>query len=468
VQPPPLKLGVPPPSVAPVVTTAGGVSSVNTTRAYVYTWVSALGEEGPPSTPFLKTGKLDDNWTVATTAPTPTEAANRNLTRQRIYRTITSAQGIATYYFVTDQPIATTPYVDSATDAVIALNEQISSTNWFPPPTDLQGLVSMPNGMVAAWRKNEVWFCEPYHPHAWPIQYVIGVPNDIVGLGVFGQAVIILTQGQPYSATGVDPASMALAIIQPLEPCTSRNSIVSTPNGVLYSSPNGLINITPAGAVNTTVTRILKDQWNELLNLDSIAASIIMLGYYVYGITQPGVFQTDTFQNDAFQQESHFGTRPGAYISLADPRVGINTLDTFPNEVQNVITDIFNGETMIMRDHVIYLVDIRQQKPYGKYRWRSKIWTLPYLQNLAAAKVYWTPPSDPTATETKFRVYAGEVADLKESGLPLRFENELMTSGKVFRLPSGYKALYYQFEVEGYALINSIHVAQSPRDLRQI
>jgi hypothetical protein len=52
--------------------------------------------------------------------------------------------------------------------------------------------------------------------------------------------------------------------------------------------------------------------------------------------------------------------------------------------------------------------------------------------------------------------------------LPLRFENELMTSGKVFRLPSGYKALYYQFEVEGYALINSIHVAQSPRDLRQI
>jgi hypothetical protein len=316
-----------------------------------------------------------------------------------------------------------------------------------------------------------------------------------VGLGVFGQSLIILTQGQPWAATGVDPASMALAIIQPLEPCTSRNSIVNTPQGVLYSSPNGLINVTPAGAVNLTITRMLKQDWDQLLNLGTIAASIIMLGYYAYSLEQQGVFQVDAFQHfiagggfydppppppprpvdhptgdtpEAFQPESHFGTRPGAYVSLTDPRIGVAVLDPVPHEVQNVITDIFNGETMIMRDGVICVLDIRQDEPYAKYLWRSKIWSLPYIQNLAAAKIYWTPPADPAFATTFFRVYAGEVADLKASGLPLRYENKLGTSGKVFRLPSGYKALYYQFEVEGYALVNSIHVAQSARDLRQV
>ena len=478
VQPPPYRLGVSIPSTPPGVTSDGGVATVNTTRVYVYTWVTALGEEGPPSYPTVHTGKIDDVWHITLTPPGPADTAERDLATTRIYRTITSTQGVATYYFVAEIPIAQLLYDDADSDALVAQNEQLMSLYWTEPPPDLQGLVSMPNGMVAGWRSNEVWFCEPYHPHAWPISYVVAVPNDIIGLGVYNQSVIILTQGQPYAATGVDPSSMALSIIQPLEPCTSRNSIVSTPNGVLYSSPNGLIDVTPAGAQNMTLTTILKDQWNALLNLDTIAASIIMQGYYAYSLAQAGVFQNSSnppdvfnaFQQDTFQQESHYGTRPGAYISLLDPRIGINILDPNPSEIQNVITDIFNGETMIMRDGVIYLVDIRGQQAVSKYVWRSKIWVLPYLQNLGAAKIYWTPPYDPAAPDTVFRMYAGEVADMKESGLPLRYQKSIgaTPSGKVFRLPSGFKALYFQFEVEGYALINSIHVAQSPRDLRVV
>lgn len=473
---PPIRLGVSIPPIAPTVVPSGGTSTVNETRSYVYTWVTANGEEGPPSPPTTATGKLDDTWAIGMTAPGPDATAERNLVTTRIYRTIVSAQGVATYFFVAEVPIGTLAYNDTQTDATIANNEQLKSLYWTEPPADLQGLVSMPNGMVAGWRNNEVWFCEPYYPHAWPVTYVIGVPNKVVGLGVYNQSVIILTQGQPYAATGVDPSTMALAIIQPLEPCTSRNSIVNTPNGVLYSSPNGLISITPQGAQNLTLQRILKDDWDALLNLDSIAASIIMAGYYAYSLQTPGVFQNSTdggdaftaFQQDAFQQESHYGTEPGAYISLMDPRIGINILDPTPSEVQNVITDIFNGETMIMRDGVIYVVDIRKPTPYNQYLWRSKIWTLPYLQNLGAAKVYFINQPNAPGPQTIFRVYAGEVADLKRSGLPLRHEEPLTRSGGVFRLPSGYKALYYQFELEGYATINSIHVGGSPRDLRQV
>ena len=470
---PPLRLGVPAPTTPPGVTPAGGVSVTMKTVAYVYTWVTALGEEGPPSPPTTVTGKIDDNYHITMTAPGAGDTLNRDLDFTRIYRTVVSAQGVSTFYFVAEVPIATLVYDDNAAtfpDSVIVANEQLQSANWAGPPADLQGLVTMPNGMVAGWRANEVWFCEPYVPHAWPVQYVVAVDPIIVGLGVYNQSLIILCEGQPYAATGVHPSAMAISKIQPLEPCTSRRSIVNTPNGVLYSSPNGLINITPAGAANLTLGTILKSQWAEMLHLSSVMASIIMNCYYAYSGSGGSVFQEDAFQNDAFQQESHYGLLPGAFISLADPnRLGTVVLDPNGTEMLNIVLDIFNGETMILREGVVNVVDVRQSAPYAKYRWRSKIFTLPYLQNMGAAKVYWTP-ADPSVVDptTIFRVYAAEKGTTNDDGLMLRFEQEMTKSGQIFRLPSGYKALYYQFEVEGFVTVNAIHCAQTAHELRAV
>ena len=134
---------------------------------------------------------------------------------------------------------------------------------WSEPPPDLQGIVVMANGMMAGWRKNEVWFCEPYYPHAWPIIYIIAVDADIVGLGVHNQSLIILTSGSPYSATGVHARGHdAWRRSSRWSLARRMRSIVNTPNGVLYCSPNGLINITTQGAENLTKALILKDQWS--------------------------------------------------------------------------------------------------------------------------------------------------------------------------------------------------------------
>jgi hypothetical protein len=480
----PYKLGIPQPSVPPGVTSSGGVSTINQTRVDSYTWVSGAGEEGPPAPPTLHTGKLDDTWHITVTAPTALDTANRNLTHTRIYRSVTGVQGVASYFMVVELPIATLTYDDNLSDALITLNEELGSLDWYEPPADLQGLVSMPNGMVAGWRKNEVWFCEPYYPHAWPLKYMIAVPNDIVCLGVLGQTLLILTEGNPWSATGIEPSAMALAIIQPLEPCTSRLSLVNTPNAVLYSSPNGLINITASGAQNITKDFILKDQWYGLLHLASVCAAILSNCYYAYSIDTPGVFQEDTFQvldqpatvgviDTAFQPKSHFGTRQGIILSLSDPRVGLTVLEPGVSiEVANLMNDMFNGEAMTLRNGVVYLVDLRNEQNQTKYIWRSKMFQTQYLSNLGAAKVYWTPAVPTTQlgepNDTVFRMYAGERSDLVEDGLPLRFEETMTKSGQMFRLPSGYKALYHQFEVEGYAFIDAIHVASTARELRDI
>jgi hypothetical protein len=477
---PPYQLGIPPPNVAPTVVPSGGTSSTLTTVSYVYTWVSANGEEGPPSAPTTVEGKIDDTYQLTLFAPSSAQTANRDLTKTRIYRTVVSQQGVATYFFVAEIPITQLTYDDDMatdTDEVVTNNETMTSTYYFPPPADLQQLVPMANGMVAGFRNNEVWFCEPYYPHAWPVQYVIGVDAVIVGLGVIDQSVIILTQGQPYAATGVDPSAMALTKIQPLEACTSMLSIVNTPGGVLYCSPNGLINITPMGAQNLTAKMITKDEWYRTLHLDSVAAGVLASGYYAFSIETAGVFQNSStppdtfnaFQQDAFQQSSAFGTEPGVYISLNDQRIAVTELDPAPNDVWNVITDVYNGELMTIRDGVVYLVDIRQLAPYAEYLWRSKIFSMPYPLNFGAAKVYWiVNPAHVEPPHSTFRVYAGDQADDIANSLPLRFEELLKPSGQVHRLPSGFKAMYWQFEVEGHAVISAIHVAETPRLLRMI
>jgi hypothetical protein len=479
---PPYKLGVPAPTVAPGVTSTGGVSTTIKTVSYAYTWVTGFGEEGPPSLPTTVNGKIDAIYHITMTAPTGTQSAERDLQKTRIYRTVVSTQGVAVFYFVAEIPITQLTYDDDCSvfpDSKIVYNEQLGTITWSEPPPDLLGMVVMGNGMVAGWRKNEVWFCEPYYPHSWPIIYVTPVDADIIGLGVHNQTLIILTSGQPDGATGVVPEAMTLAKIQPLEPCTSMRSIVNTPNGVLYCSPNGLINITAQGAMNLTKDLILKDQWYQKLNLGSVMATTIASGYYCYSGPTEGVFQIDeavpgsgfdTFQHDAFQVISAFGTKPGLFISLNDQRMGVTVLDPKPSEVFNLIQELYNGETMMLRDGVVYLVDIRAQGPYAKYRWKSKIFTLPYVQNLGAAKVYWTPQDTHVSANepTYFRVYAGTEPDLTDDGLPLRFEEVITKTNQMFRLPSGFKALYYQFEIVGYKIIDAIHCAQTARELRMI
>jgi hypothetical protein len=168
----------------------------------------------------------------------------------------------------------------------------------------------------------------------------------------------------------------------------------------------------------------------------------------------------------AFQVDSPFGRRPGMFMHKS---YHITTLDPFPSDVQNLIQDVYNGETMQLRDGIVYQVDLRNRSPYARYRWKSKIFTMPYLANLGAAKVYWTPKDEEAPDEPSyFRMYAADHADFTVDGLPLRFQQQMTKSGQMFRLPSGFKALYYQFEVEGYLIVDAIHAAQSAHELRRI
>jgi hypothetical protein len=469
-----LVLGIPAPGTAPGVTVSGGTTPVET-RGYVYTWVSVSGEEGPPSPPTVVQGQNANGiWHIALTAPGPLDMANRTLSTLRIYRTVTNTQGVATFFFVVELPIATLSYDDAALSATVALNAELISTNWSGPPADLNGLVGMPNGMIAGFRfHNEIWFCEPYRPHAWPPQYVIGVESPIVGLGVQQQSLVIMTEGWTYIATGISPTSMTLTKVSNLNPCTSMGSIVSSADGVLYTSGNGLMVVNAGVEVNGTANLVRKDEWPTMLYLPSLHAVYINRSYLAFSSPNDiGVFQGDAFQvevipppgdpvHDAFQTKDFTGTRDGVLISLLDERASLMRIHS-DLIVHNVIQDLWTGEPMVLLDDGwIYHLDVRYGTPrISDYLWRSKIFQTQYKENWAAAKVFYGPPPGVSGTPdapTYFRFYADGRMILQRT---------LPASGQQFRLPSGYKSDFIQFELQGQLEIYNVQIATSVRELR--
>jgi hypothetical protein len=112
-----------------------------------------------------------------------------------------------------------------------------------------------------------------------------------------------------------------------LEPCFSRGSILSTPEGVYYASPNGLV-LAAGGSVRniTDRTSITKDKWQSLTAISTIRAARLGWAYFAFGSALPGVFQDDTFQADTFAMEDFEGAYSGVLIDPTDGRVGFNLL----------------------------------------------------------------------------------------------------------------------------------------------
>ena len=533
---PTLTLGMPAPHTAPGVVVTGGTTPTET-RAYVYTWVSQYGEESQPSPATLVTGNASGTWTITLTAPTAPDLAGRAFGAFRIYRTVTNQQGVATFFFVVSLPYAsftgsiagttltatnpvtgtiavgqtitgtgvtagttitagagtswtvnnsqtvastamqamTLTYADTIPSGTVALNDELESTNWAPPPAGLNGLVNLPNGMIAGFVADEVWFCEPYRPHAWPPQYVLGVDAPIIGLGVQQQSLVVLTTGFSYMAIGIKPSAMVLSKVVGLEPCTAMGSIVSAPEGVMYTSVNGLIVVSAGVGVNATARLVRKDQWPKLLYLPNLHASYINRSYFAVSSPNDGVFQENTYQvatalSDplgAFARRDFQGARNGVYIALSEERWGLGIYAS-DLPTQNVIQDIWTGETMILRGGsgggggTVYHLDLRKFDRFSNYTWRSKIFQTTYKENWAAAKVFYKQPPITPDQPTKFRMYV----DDGSLNLRLIMERTLPASGQQFRLPSGYKSDLMQFELEGQLHISNVQIATSARELR--
>lgn len=459
-------------------------SSVQEARSYVYTYLTAYDEESPPSPATLDTGWSNGTWTINLFEPPPDQlGVVRNIKKIRLYRTLTSLAGPTTYFWIADMDVSTPVYADVITDDVIVGNFQLASQLWSPPPEGLQGIIAMPNGMSVGWVGNEIWFAEPYRPHAWPASYTLTTEYPIVGLGVTGSTVVACTTGAPYIATGVAPGSMSALKIQNSEPCHSRKSILGNSEGVYYASRNGLIRVTQYGQVaNTSELWITREKWQQLSSQKNLNAIFLVSQYFAMGTIRNG----DTSEaNRGFSielsaadtQSFTIWPQPGGH------RIGFNLLDN-PNGLllDNLVIDHWSAVALLIQNNMVYYYDFSDPAPVSTiYTWRSKKMQQGSRKNFAAMRIQFsipagTPALNPVRAENAtsdpfwntlppdrygfIRVFSGD--DVLITTREIRKPQELL------RILGATKHETWYFEVTARVPISNIQVGTSVKALSQV
>lgn len=313
-------LAVPRPAAALTATPSGSGTGNIATRLYVYTHVTAFGEESEPS-PISN----EINWqsgqsvTLSGFSAVP---SGRGIDKQRIYRSQTGQTG--TYlYLIAERTASAANYVD--TIPVDAFQESLPSADWNAPPAGLSGLISMPNGIMAAFVGRDVYFCEPWRPHAWPEKYVLTTDSPIVGLAAIGNTLLIMTAGMPYVATGLHPADMAMRKIDMDLPCINARAVVNLGFAVCYPSHDGLVSVSPSGGASIVTASLFdRERWQALSPQTAVAAR--RAGRYVmfYDTMDGDVRRLGAFEIDLSGQS--FLVRHSVAASAAWYEVATGTL----------------------------------------------------------------------------------------------------------------------------------------------
>ena len=498
---PTILLGVPAPAAAMSLSVVGGSAPV-ITRSYVYTYVNLFGEEGPPSDPVTVSGNQSGSWNLSGIV-NPAFATARGITLVRIYRTITGASGATTYFRVVEQAVGTSTYNDTRLDSVVAGEGLIlESTSW-EPPLAMEGIILLPNGFFAGWAGKNLYFSEPYRPWAWPPAYTLTAEFPVLDCGVIEQTLVALTQTAPVLVTGIQPATMSIAKTAYIEPCVSANSIAQAPEGIYFASQNGLMLISPMGLTPVTRQVIGRDDWQEDY-VPQINSTVVWDSQYIaMGLDGNGfVFDPRGIQN------------------------GIINVGNFP-EVRAIWTDPWTSEAHMMIGNTVYEWS-RSDAPYVAATWVSKPFQFPRPINFGAVMVTldpasvtgtevnlinetpvppgspWletvslvnynivngfvanegplegaTPPGAPTSPAWPF--WYGVVPSLSDPELPPGAVCELIiyagqsvvfrqtiTSGIVYRLPSGFKNDTWQVQIRSRVPVLNIQIGETSKELTRV
>jgi hypothetical protein len=253
-------------------TPSGSPPTSEETRAYVYTYVNGYGSEGPPSPASNLLDIYDGNLVEITGMDIgPVDPGSLyNILYKNIYRTNQNSTGTAEYQFVDFMAVAAATYSDRIADA--NLGEVLPSLEWDGPPTGIEGLIALPNGVLAGFTGNTVCFSVPYYPHAWPVSWQQTADRPVVGLGAYGSTVVVLTEGQPYLTVGNDPSNMVMEKMDIGFSCMSKRGIIYTGDLVVYPSPEGLVVVGPQVREVVTQKIMTRDQWILNYNPSTIFA----------------------------------------------------------------------------------------------------------------------------------------------------------------------------------------------------
>lgn len=394
---------------------------------FCYTFVTTFGEESQPS-PLTNSIPYSPGMTISITGMVGSTQA-RAISAKRVYRSLTDGIGGTELYFIAEIPALSTSldYVEGT----YPIQEPLGTIDFDPPSDGIRGFTSMPNGIIAGFNGRNVYFCEPYQPHAWPLKYNLVTDYNIVGLASFGSTLAVMTRGQPYIISGIHPDNMAMEKVEENLPCTSGRGIVDLGYAAAYPSHDGLVLISQQGPKLITKGVFSRDDWQALQPTTMIAAQYE--GYY------------------AFIHQTTLGRRVGL-IDLTGEQPFYMTCNVdgidLSYDIETTRMFILGTDGRSIR---------RFDSPTGTPKtavWRSKVFQIPYLTTYGVLRIN-TDKSAALTTSVNF--YAdGVLVDtinamnsierLAESSLADRFEVEVTTQNIVtsIEVAEGVQSLYGQ------------------------
>jgi hypothetical protein len=411
-------LGIPAPASPASVSVSGSPTEetdIPETRVYVYTFVnkeSGFEFQSAPSPASSEVSvRIGQSVTVGSFSSVP---SGYTLTHRRIYR---ATSGV--FLFVAEIPIASSSYSD--TKLAEDLGEELPSLTWLPPPSSLVGLTNLPNGIMAGFTGRDVYFCEPYVPYAWPVQYMQSLDFPVVGLGRMDTTLAVLTTGTPYFIQGSSPDSMVVVKSDLEQSCASKRSIVSTNNSVIYASPDGLVLLSSGGSRVLTEQMFTRAQWQATFNPTSIHA-----------------YQQD-MKYVAFYTSG--GTTGGFVFDLTTGQMIFHTLYATSgyNDLQaDKLYTAFSDRT----------VKIWLAGSALSYTWKSKKFTMPQVMGFSCAQV------EAEAYPLTVKIYSDGTL----------VHTQTVASRVPFRLPVA-PGRDWEFQIEGNTEVFAVLIAQSMEEL---
>ncbi len=423
-------LALPPPAAAPS-TVVAGVHDPDTAESvtYVYTWVTVLDEESAPSpATAILTVSPGETVTLSAFSAVP---AGRGVDRRRIYRSQTSELGATTLYLVKEIVLATASYVHDI--LVDPLLEPISTIDYDTPPAGLTGLVSLPNGVMAAFVGRELMFSEPYIPHAWPIKYRVKTDFEIVALSSFGSFIAIATKGTPYIMQGTGPDNMTMEKIEAFLPCIAARGMVDLGYAAAYPTNVGLVIVSQSGADVVTRDLFSKQQWQDM---------------------QPDQFRA-TLWDGSYLFSFPVGGGGNRDIGIIDTSGGART---FSRLSENAVALFTNGATGLVYflhtdNRTIRLLDDKAAAD-KTFIWKSKELHFTEPQNFGVILVDPDRRYSLTGKTISAEVYANGV-----------LIHTVTIAGTPQRLPSGFLAERWSIVLTGTMAIEAVSLAGSFTEL---
>lgn len=225
------------------------ISTFKGVYQYVYTFYN--NKDGAESAPSELSAELEVN-SGAISVSLPSASTDTQVTHKRLYRV---GGDLATFTMVAQLDKSVTVYVDKLSDTEVD-GRPLESSNYYEAPEGLQYL-SEAYAMLFGAKGSSLLFTPVGKPNAWPPEYEIQFENDITGIGVVANGILVFTRFKTYIVTGTGPTTLSQQSLSGDHGCIAFESIQEASEGtVIWASLDGLCTSSGNNVVSLTKTRL--------------------------------------------------------------------------------------------------------------------------------------------------------------------------------------------------------------------